>query len=78
MTDTIPVQGPETQVVGDIVCGDFLALLNERDRELVLVLSSGVTKLIEAADILGYANHSGISKRLSRIRDAARQHFDLD
>lgn len=75
LTDAIPVQGPETQVVDSMVYGDFLALLNPRDREVVVLLSSGVTKLTEIAQMLGYANHSAISKRLARIRQQAEVFF---
>jgi hypothetical protein len=49
LTDTIPVQGPETEVVGQAVCADFLALLTERDREVVVLLSSGITNLTDVA-----------------------------
>lgn len=76
LPDVIPVQGPETQVVGDMVHGDFLALLNAKDREIVVLLSSGVTKLTEVATILGYANHTPVSKRLARIRRQAEAFFD--
>ncbi|MEY9864263.1 hypothetical protein ABH935_009918 [Catenulispora sp. GAS73] len=62
LTDNIPVQGPETEVVGYMATSDFLALLNERDREVVVLLSSGVTKLTEVAQIMGYSNHSAVSK----------------
>ncbi|MEI6623769.1 MAG: sigma-70 family RNA polymerase sigma factor [Actinomycetes bacterium] len=76
LPDTIPVQGPETEVEDRIVYGDFLALLDERDRQIVVVLHSGVTKLTDVAKILGYANHSPVSKRLARIRRLAEEHFD--
>lgn len=76
LTDTIPVQGPESQVIGDMVHGDFLALLKPKDREIVVLLSSGVTKLTEVASILGYANHTPVSKRLARIRRQAETFFD--
>jgi hypothetical protein len=76
LTDTIPVQGPESEVVGQIVCNDFLALLNERDREVVVLLSSGMTNLTEIADVMGYRNHSPISKRLAKIRHQAARFFD--
>jgi hypothetical protein len=76
LTDTIPVQGPETDIVDRIVFGDFLALLNERDREVVVLLYSGVTNLTEVADIMGYRNHSPVSKRLTRIREQAARFFD--
>ena len=76
LTDTIPVQGPETEIVGQTVTADFMALLDERNREIVVLLNSGHTSLTEIADILGYANHSPISKRLNRIRRQAEQFFD--
>nr|WP_143447956.1 sigma-70 family RNA polymerase sigma factor [Kineosporia sp. R_H_3] len=78
LTDNIPVQGPETEVIDGLVTADFLALLNSRDREVVILLSSGVTKLTEIAEIMGYANHSAVSKRLTRIRKQAATHFNID
>ncbi|MFF2556791.1 sigma-70 family RNA polymerase sigma factor [Nocardia sp. NPDC058058] len=76
LTDTIPVQGPETEIVDRIVYGDFLTLLNERDREVVVLLHSGITNLTEIANIMGYSNHSPISKRLKRIRKQAAAFFE--
>lgn len=76
LTDTIPVQGPESEVVGNLVTNDFLALLDARNREIVVLLNTGVTSKTEIADILGYANHSPISKRLAQIRRAAEAYFD--
>jgi hypothetical protein len=75
LTDTIPVQGPETEVEADMVFADFLALLDERERQVVVLLRSGVTKVGDVASILGYKNHSPISKRLARIRKKAAEHF---
>jgi hypothetical protein len=62
--------------VDRLVFSDFLALLDERDRQVVVLLRSGVTKLTEVADILGYRNHSPISKRLNRIRAQAARFFE--
>ncbi len=76
LTETIPVQGPDTEVVGQTVVADFLALLDQRDRQIVVLLNSGTTKLTDAADILGYSNHSAVSKRLVRIRTEAAKFFD--
>jgi len=76
LTDTIPVQGPETEVIGSIVTGGFMALLDPKDRHIVVLLSSGVTKLTDVAAELGYANHSAVSKRLAQIRAQARAYFD--
>jgi hypothetical protein len=76
LDDTTPVHGPETEVIGQLACSDFLTLLNPRDREVVVVLRSGVTSLTDVGKILGYSNHSAVSKRLARIRDQAARFFD--
>lgn len=78
LTDTIPVQGPESQIVDRVVLGDLLALLDVKDRQIVILMHSGVTKLTEIAGLLGYSNHSAISKRLNRIRTQAAQVFGID
>lgn len=76
LTDTIPVQGPESEVLGKLVTSDFLALLDSQQREIVVLLSSGYRQH-EIAERLGYANHSPIAKKLARIRQRAEQYFDL-
>jgi hypothetical protein len=76
LPDTIPVQSPETEIVDRIVFSDFLTLLNPRDREVVVLLRNGTTNLTEIADIMGYRNHSPVSKRLARVRDMAARFFD--
>jgi hypothetical protein len=78
LTDTIPVQGPESEVLGSLVTNDFLALLDVRNRQIVVLLNSGVTSRTEIADILGYANHSAVSKRLTQIRRDAEAFFDAN
>lgn len=76
MPDTLPVQGPESEVVGNLVTNDFMAMLDARNRQIVVLLNSGVTSNTEIANILGYANHSAVSKRLTQIRAQAERFFD--
>lgn len=77
LTDAIPVQGPESEVLGKLVTNDFLALLDSQQREIVVLLSSGYRQH-EIAERLGYANHSPISKKLAQIRSQAEQYFGLE
>lgn len=77
LTDTIPIQGPESEVGGRLVTSDFLALLDSQQREIVVLLSSGYRQH-EIAERLGYANHSPISKKLAQIRRQAEQFFGMD
>ena len=61
LTDTIPVQGPETEIEDNLVFADFLALLDERERQVVLLLPSGITKAGHVAGALGYkSRQSGL------------------
>jgi hypothetical protein len=75
LTDTIPVQGRGSEIDNDLITNDFLALLDRRNREIVILLSSGYSKT-EIAKQLGYANHSAVSKRLALIRKQASAYFD--
>ncbi|OLL70456.1 hypothetical protein Ae168Ps1_6203 [Pseudonocardia sp. Ae168_Ps1] len=75
LTDTIPVQGPESEIVGRSVTNEFLSLLDARNRQIVVLLNSGVTNRSEIAEQLGYAGHSTVSKRLAQIRDQATAFF---
>ncbi len=62
-------------MLGNLVANDFLTLLDARNREIVVLLDSGVTNRTEIADMLGYANHSAMSKRPAQIRHAAEAYF---
>lgn len=77
LPDTIPVQAGYTDVENGMVFGDFMALLDAKERHIVVLLWSGVTRLGEIAALLGYRNHSPVSKRLRAIRAKASQYFDL-
>jgi hypothetical protein len=76
LDDTTPVQAPESDLSGNIVTSDFLALLDREQRQIVVLLSSGLRQY-EVAEHLGYANHSSISKRLAQIRKEAERYFEL-
>lgn len=76
LTETIPIQGPESEILGKLVTSEFLALLDSQQREIVVLLSSGYRQH-EIAERLGYANHSTIAKKLARIRGQAEAYFEL-
>jgi hypothetical protein len=63
-------------VLGSLVTNDFIAMLDTRNRQIVVLLQSGMTSMTEIADVLGYANHSPVSRRLAQIRRAVEAHFD--
>jgi hypothetical protein len=78
LTDTVPVQGPgtEIEVENPLVFADFMALLDQKERQVVILLNSGYTKLTDIAAEMGYTNHSPISKKLAKIRRQAEALFD--
>jgi len=72
LDDTIPVLGPESEIHDRLLWDQFLGILNEKDRTIVVLLRSGVTKLKDIAQHLGYANHSPVSKALAKLAKKAK------
>lgn len=77
LDDTIPVLGPESEIHDRLLWDQFLGVLNEKERTIVVLLRSGVTKLKDIAQHLGYANHSPVSKALTRLAKKARHLINL-
>ena len=75
LSDTLPVHGPDKEVdtVTSLLWDDLLALIDRKDRNVVVCLRNGVTRVSEIAELLGYANHSAVSKKLARIRERAKK-----
>jgi len=78
LTDNVPFQGPSAEVDQNLVFKDFMALLDPRERRVIVLLQSGVTRLGDVASLLGYKNHSPVSKTLARIRRKASNYFGLN
>jgi hypothetical protein len=76
LKDTIPVHGSTSEVHENLLWEDFLALLNAKERHITICLRNGVTKVGDIAKTLGYANHSPVSKALSRIRMKAKAYLN--
>jgi hypothetical protein len=70
------VVGPQAEIADRQIWQDFFALLNVKEQEIVVCIAKGETNLTEAARLLGYANHSPLSKALARIRKKAQSLFD--
>jgi hypothetical protein len=73
LNDTIPVHGPDKEVDANLLWDDLLALVDPKDRSVVVCLRSGLTRVSEIAKLLGYANHSAVSKKLARIREVTKR-----
>ena len=76
LDDTIPVHGLGSEIEEDLLWEDFIALLDPKERQIVVCLRNGTTKLGEISRLLGYANHSPVSKALKRIRVKAKQYLE--
>jgi len=76
LDDTIPVHSGKSEVIDNLLWEDMMALVDAKDRRVVVCLRNGITKVGEISRHLGYANHSPISKSLARIREQARAYFN--
>ncbi|MDL2325117.1 hypothetical protein LJC61_08265 [Ruminococcaceae bacterium OttesenSCG-928-A16] len=55
---------------------NFKQTLSEKDRKVIELLYSGYTQ-VEIAKILGYANHSAVSKRAAKIAKNYRTYMEI-
>jgi hypothetical protein len=76
LNETIPIQGPNSEVVDELVWEDFLALLDQKEKQITICIKNGYTNLSELGKDLGYANHSPVSKSLKRIRQKLLKYLE--
>lgn len=74
--DSIGVHAPTSELHENLLWEDFLAILTPRERHITICLKNGMTKVGEISKELGYANHSPVSKALSRIREKAKKYLE--
>jgi hypothetical protein len=75
MPDTVPVYADDTEVHERILWGDFMTLLDAKERRVAVCLRRGSIGAVNIAKELGYANHSPVSKALAKIRQKASDFF---
>jgi len=75
LNETIPIHSADTEVHDDIFWQEFIALLDQKERHVLVLLRNGLTQS-EISKNLGYANHSPVSKAIARIRDRAKRILD--
>lgn len=71
LDETIPFHGPDSEADENLLWEDFFAVLNAKEKRVVVCLRSGMSKATDIAATLGYANHSPVSKTLQGIRRKA-------
>jgi hypothetical protein len=75
LNDTIPVHGRWSELHEDLLWQDFISILDQKERRVVICLRSGITKMTDIGKLMGYANHSPISKVLKTIRLKAAKYL---
>lgn len=68
----------EREAVEQLMFNDFLTLLDEKSRSIVICMRRGITTAVDISRELGYANHTPVTKRLHKIRRAAQRYFFED
>lgn len=67
----------ELEAVDRVQVDTFLKMLTEKDKQILEMRMDGFT-LEEIADKLGYANHSGVLKRIRKIGQAYEKYAGVD
>lgn len=78
LSDTLPVHSARSEYTDNLIWQDFSSILNTRERHIVVCLRNGTNNLGDISARLGYANHSPISKALTKIRKKASAFLNLN
>lgn len=68
LDDKIPVVSGASELTDNLLWDDVMSILDPKEREVVILLRSGETRLADVAESLGYSGHSAISKKLAKVR----------
>lgn len=74
--NTLPIQGPNSEIIDNLVWEDFMALLDPKEKQIVICIKNGQSKMTEISKTLGYANHSPVSKSLKKIRKKIESYIE--
>ena len=66
----------EEEIISEVMVKQFMDSLSEKDRKILQMRLEGYTQK-EIAEELGYNNHSGVQKRITKI-GLAYQEFTKD
>jgi DNA-directed RNA polymerase specialized sigma subunit len=77
LDDVTPIVSPESDIIDRIVLSDFMSVIDEKNRQIVVLVTSGESNLSEVGRQLGYANNSAVQKRLRKLAVKAKRHLDL-
>jgi hypothetical protein len=77
LEDVTPIVSPESDIIDQIVLSDFMSVIDEKNRQIVMLVTSGESNLSEVGRQLGYANNSAVQKRLRKLAVKAKRHLDL-
>ena len=70
-------QNTEEQVISEVMVKQFMESLSEKDRKILKMRLEGYTQE-EIAEELGYKNHSGVQKRITKIGLAYQEFTKVD
>ena len=71
-----PNQNTEERILSEVMVKQFMESLSEKDRKILNMRMEGYSQK-EIAQRLGYSNHSGVQKRITKI-GLAYQEFTKD
>lgn len=68
LDDAIPIHSPSSEIEENLLWDDLLSVVNTREKKVVVCLRKGMTNHKEISEILGYKNHTPVTKLLGKIR----------
>lgn len=75
--ETTPIHSQTSEIDNNLLWDDMLSLVDKKERRVVVCLKKGITNHKEISEILGYKNHSPVTKTIKKIRDKAIKELDI-
>lgn len=72
-----PIHSQTSELDNNILWDDLLSIVDKKERKVVVCLKKGITKHKEISEILGYKNHSPVTKTIKKIRDKAIKELNI-
>ena len=77
LDEFIPIHSQTSEIDNNILWDDLISLVDKKEKRVVVCLKKGITLHKEISEVLGYKNHSPVTKSLKKIREKAIKELDI-
>lgn len=77
LNECVAIHSQTSELDNNYLWDDLLSIIDNKERRVVVLLRKGITNHQDISELLGYKNHSPVTKTLKRIRKKAAIQLDI-